>query len=57
MADIIIIAVLAVAVFFILRGQLAKLRKGQCVGGCSSCAGCAHCAAGCSAQKPEEKAK
>ena len=32
MADIIIIAVLAIIVFFILRSQLGKLSKGQCAG-------------------------
>ena len=42
MADIIIIAVLAIIVFFILRSQLGKLRKGQCAGGCAGCAGCGN---------------
>lgn len=56
MADIIIIAVLAVIVFFIVRSQFRKVRRGQCVSGCSNCAGCAHCAAGCSSEKLKEKA-
>lgn len=37
LADIVIIAILATAVFFILRGQIRKYRKGQCCGGCSGC--------------------
>ena len=65
MADIIIIAALATAVFFILRGQLGKLRKGQCAGGCAGCSSCGSCgscgghvcAAGeGSGAAPEEKA-
>lgn len=56
MADIIIIAVLAIAVFFIVRGELKKLKRGQCSGGCAGCAGssgnCAGCA-GTSVQKKE----
>ena len=43
MADFIIIAVLAVIIFFILRSQLGRLRKGQCAGGCAGCAGCGSC--------------
>lgn len=39
MADIIIITTLAVIVFFIVRSQLRKLRKGQCSGGCAGCSG------------------
>ena len=44
MADIIIITTLAIIVFFIVRSQLRKLRKGQCGGGCSGCSGsCSRC--------------
>ena len=44
MADIIIITALAVIVFFIVRSQLRKLRKGQCSGGCAGCSGsCGSC--------------
>lgn len=39
MADVIIIAALAVIVFFIVRSQLRKLRGGQCGGGCEGCSG------------------
>ncbi len=43
-ADIIIIAVLAVIVFFIARSQLGRLRKGRCIGSCEGCsAGCCGC--------------
>lgn len=37
LADIVIIAILATAVLFILRGQIRKHRKGQCCCGCSGC--------------------
>lgn len=40
MTDIIIIAVLAIAVFFIIRNELKKISRGQCTGGCSGCGGC-----------------
>lgn len=40
MADIIIIAALAAAVFFVLRSLLGKRRRGQCAGGCAGCGGC-----------------
>ena len=44
MADVIIIAALAVIVFFIVRSQLRKLRRGQCSGGCAGCGGaCSGC--------------
>ena len=44
MADIIIIAALAIIVFFIVRSQLRKLRKGQCSSGCAGCCGsCSGC--------------
>lgn len=65
MADVIIIAALATAVFFILRSQLGKLRKGQCAGGCGSCGSCGACggcgsracgASGDSGDAPEKKA-
>ncbi len=54
MADIIIVGVLAVIVFFVLRGELRKLRRGQCSGGCSGCAGCS---AGCPCCSPAGHAK
>ncbi len=48
MADIIIVTILAIAVFLVVRSQLHKLRRGQCGGGCAecpgSCAGCQSCA-------------
>ena len=51
MADMIIIAALAAAVFFILRGRLRRLRSGQCGGGCAGCAGggsgCMGCGGSC----------
>lgn len=65
MADMIIIAALAAAVFFILRGQIRKLRSGQCAGGCAGCSAggsgcggsCGGCAGGCAAcasgERPE----
>ena len=44
MADIIIITALAIVVFFIVRSQLRKLRRGQCGGGCAGCGGnCSSC--------------
>lgn len=56
MADIIIVTALAIVVFFIVRGQLHKLRRGQCSGGCAgcsgSCAGCRSCA-----EAPKEQVK
>ena len=46
LADIVIIAILVAAVFFILRGQIRKFRQGQCSGGCPgcnrSCSGCTN---------------
>lgn len=48
MADIIIITVLAVVVFFIVRNQLGKLRKGQCGKGCGGC--CGGCNGSCEVQ-------
>ncbi len=54
MADIIIVTVLAIAVFLVVRSQLHKLRKGQCSGECTGCfGGCAGC--GSCAEPPEEK--
>lgn len=46
MVDIIIIAIIATAAFFILRSQLKKLRRGQCSGGCPGC--------GAAQEKPSE---
>ncbi len=40
MADFIIIAVLAAAVFFILKDRAGKARRGECTGGCAGCRGC-----------------
>lgn len=40
MADFIIIAVLAVAVFLILKDRVGKARRGECTGGCAGCRGC-----------------
>lgn len=37
MIDVIIIAVIAMAVFFIVRRELRRFRKGQCCSGCSGC--------------------
>ncbi len=39
MADIIIIAVLAVIAFFTVKNQLGRLQRGQCGGGCAGCSG------------------
>ncbi len=50
MADIIIIAVLAVIVFLILRKSVGKFRSGQCAGGCGGCSGCSGCS-GCGREK------
>lgn len=45
MADIIIITIIAIAVFFIVRSELKKLSRGQCSGGCTGCSGnCSSCA-------------
>ena len=44
LADIVIIVIFAAAVFFILRGQIRRIRQGQCSGGCYGCAGnCNSC--------------
>lgn len=53
MVDVIIIAVLAVIVFFIVKSQLRKLGRGQCSGGCEGC--CGSCGGGCGT--PAEKAE
>lgn len=39
LVDIVIIAILVTAVIFIVRGQIQKLRRGQCSCGCSGCTG------------------
>lgn len=58
MADIIITAILAAAVFFILKSRLNKFRRGECGGSCAGCTGCAGChSGGCSAKGAEEKTK
>lgn len=54
MADFIIIAVLAVIVFFILRGHIHRLRGGQCSGGCAGCPGCGSCSAGASGKNTKK---
>nr|WP_318683628.1 FeoB-associated Cys-rich membrane protein [uncultured Acetatifactor sp.] len=41
MADMILTAAIAAAVFFIIRGRLRKLRSGSCGCGCGGCSGCA----------------
>ena len=46
MADVIIIAALAMAVFFIVRGQIRHRRRGQCPGGCAGCGGGSGCPGG-----------
>lgn len=53
MADIIIITIIAIAVFFIIRGELKKLRRGRCGGGCSSCNGSCNGCVGTPVQKKE----
>lgn len=56
MADVIIITIIAIAVFFIVRGELRKLRRGQCSGGCAGCDGSCRSCSGC-AEMPAEKAQ
>lgn len=53
MADTIIVAALAVIVFFIVRSRLRRLRRGQCSGGCAGC--CGSCGGGFEA--PGKKAE
>lgn len=44
MGDVVVITVIVTAVFFILRSQVRKFRKGQCSGGCAGCSGgCSGC--------------
>ncbi|HIW80428.1 MAG TPA: FeoB-associated Cys-rich membrane protein [Candidatus Acetatifactor stercoripullorum] len=40
MADIVIVAAIAIAAFFIIRNQLRRIRKGGCGCGCAGCSGC-----------------
>ena len=54
MVDIIIVTILAIAVFFVVRDQLHKLRSGQCGGGCAGCPGSSAGCQGC-ADSSEEK--
>ena len=62
-ADLIILAVIALALFFIVRGVIRdrKAGKSSCGGscaGCGACAGCSGCSActgGCPAQNPLKK--
>lgn len=37
MADMVIMALLAAAVFFILRGRIRRAHDGRCSGGCGLC--------------------
>lgn len=46
MADVIIIAALAAAVFLVLRGGIRRLRSGQCAGGCPGCGSGSCCPGG-----------
>lgn len=39
MIDVILIAVIAVAVFFVVRRELKKIRRRQFCGGCTGCSG------------------
>lgn len=55
MADIIIITVLAIAVFFIVRSELKKLKRGQCSGGCAGCTGSSGSCAGCAGTSVQKK--
>lgn len=55
MADIIIIAILVVVVFFILKAQIGRRRRGECSGGCAGCSGCAGCHSGCAVSGRPEK--
>ena len=48
MGDIIIVTVIMTAVFFILRRQIRKFRRGECGGGCAGCSGsCCGCMGSC----------
>ncbi len=53
MADFIIVAILAVIVFFILRGRFGGNGKGACGGGCAGCSGC--CGHSCHQEKNTRK--
>lgn len=56
MADLVIIAAIAAAVFLIVRRELRRLKSGQCGEGCGGCGG--SCCGGCSgALHPSEKEK
>ena len=56
MTDIIVVTVLAIAVFFIVRSQLHRLRSGQCCGGCGGCTGsCTGCQGGMDAPEGNEE--
>ena len=61
-ADIVIIAVIALVVFFVVRGMIRdkKAGKSSCGGscaGCGACAGCAGCHAcpGCNTRTAEQQ--
>lgn len=53
MANVIVITIIAVAVFFIVRSELKKLSRGQCSGGCPGCNGSCGSCAGTSVRKEE----
>lgn len=52
MGNVIVLSILAAAVFFSVR-SLLKSRKSGCCGSCSGCRGCAHsgCCSGCGESK------
>lgn len=39
MIDILLVVLIGIAVFFILKRELRRLKKGQCSGGCAGCCG------------------
>lgn len=44
MGDIIIVTAVVAAVFFIVRSQIRKFCREQCIGGCAGCSGsCCGC--------------
>ena len=42
MANFIVIAILAVVVFFAARSVYKSAKRGGCCGDCSACGGCCH---------------
>ncbi len=53
--DIVIITILAVAVFFIVRSLIRGRGNGRCGGGCAGCSGCGGCT-GCGSSAGAKKA-